>query len=86
MDPFYFFMNPNPTYEVTFLNKLPRELTCGAGKSSHDVANNIQKMIAETLSYKCTSFTRNDKYKALVGNDGSVVAKPRLDANTVMGC
>ena len=37
MDLFYFFMNPNPAYEVTFLNKLPRELTCGAGKSSHDL-------------------------------------------------
>ncbi|GFS45060.1 glycerol-3-phosphate acyltransferase 4 [Actinidia rufa] len=86
MDLFYFFMNPNPAYEVTFLNKLPRELTCGAGKSSHDVANNIQRMIAETLAYKCTSFTRKDKYKALARNDGSAVEKPRLDANTVMGC
>ncbi|KAF2302436.1 hypothetical protein GH714_036337 [Hevea brasiliensis] len=32
MDPFYFFMNPSPAYEVTFLSKLPQELTCSSGK------------------------------------------------------
>ncbi|CAM0956979.1 unnamed protein product [Alopecurus aequalis] len=73
MDPFYFFMNPSPVYTVTFLSKLPSELTCGCGgRPSHEVANYIQRLIAATLSYECTSLTRKDKYRALAGNDGVV--------------
>ncbi|CAN1311245.1 Glycerol-3-phosphate acyltransferase RAM2 [Linum perenne] len=74
MDPFYFFMNPSPAYEVTFLSKL---------------------VIAATLSYECTGFTRKDKYRALAGNDGIVATAKKTSPSSskvdeikekVMGC
>jgi hypothetical protein len=38
------------------------------------------------MSYECTSFTEKVKYKALAGNDGTVVSRPNIDEKKIMGC
>jgi len=72
MDPFFFFMNPRPVHEISFLTPLPRGLTFVAGKLPNDFANYTHRILAATLGFQCTNLTHKDKYRVTVDNDGTI--------------
>ncbi|KAL9243951.1 hypothetical protein vseg_017781 [Gypsophila vaccaria] len=75
LDPIFFLMNPSPIYYLHVLGKIPKEETCGGGgKTSFEVANNLQKQLALALGFECTTLTRKDKYLMLAGNEGRVTS------------
>ncbi|KAM7521390.1 hypothetical protein LguiA_011292 [Lonicera macranthoides] len=71
LDPFFFLMNPCPSYSMEFLEKVRGTSRCRqGGKSKFEVANYVQSEIGKALGFECTALTRNDKYLILAGNDG----------------
>lgn len=74
-DPFFFLMNPYPSYTVQFLNRVRGASLCREGnKSRFEVANVVQSELGKALGFECTMLTRKDKYMSLAGNEGIVSA------------
>ncbi|TKV94947.1 hypothetical protein SEVIR_9G329700v4 [Setaria viridis] len=71
-DSVYFLMNPRPEYSVQFLEPVNFE---ESGKSSIEVANEVQRALASALGFEGTALTRKDKYLLLAGNEGVVKTK-----------
>ncbi|XP_072951599.1 glycerol-3-phosphate acyltransferase 1-like [Typha angustifolia] len=72
LDPVVFMMNPMPGYRVKFLGRVSEEMTRAGGRSAAEVANLIQRQLADALGFECTGLTRKDKYLMLAGNAGVV--------------
>lgn len=75
LDPFFFMMNPYPSYTVQFLNRVRGASLYKEGeKSRFEVANVVQSELGKALGFECTMLTRKDKYLSLAGNEGIVPA------------
>ncbi|KAK8948941.1 Glycerol-3-phosphate acyltransferase 1 [Platanthera zijinensis] len=80
LDPIFFFMNPRPWYYVGLLGRVSPKMSFSGGFTAADVANGIQRKLAEALGFQCTTLTRRDKYIMLAGNNGIVTPEPPKEA------
>nr|XP_043622125.1 probable glycerol-3-phosphate acyltransferase 3 [Erigeron canadensis] len=71
LDPLFFVLNPVGIYHVKILKKLSTA-NIRDQQSGIEMANRVQKQIAEALGFECTNLTRRDKYMSLAGNEGVV--------------
>ncbi|XP_030532470.2 probable glycerol-3-phosphate acyltransferase 3 [Rhodamnia argentea] len=80
-DPLFFFMNPNPSYQLQLLEKVVVSSgvcnNCDSNEcrerkktTRFDKANYVQEEIGKALGFECTKLTRKDKYLILAGNEG----------------
>ncbi|KAJ0451634.1 putative glycerol-3-phosphate 1-O-acyltransferase [Helianthus annuus] len=70
LDPLFFVLNPTAIYHIKILENL---LDANIVEQSRiEIANRVQKQIAEALGFQCTNLTRRDKYMVLAGNEGVV--------------
>uniref|UniRef100_J3NE71 Phospholipid/glycerol acyltransferase domain-containing protein n=1 Tax=Oryza brachyantha TaxID=4533 RepID=J3NE71_ORYBR len=72
MDALYYMANPRMCYTVEFLPAVDTTPVREGKVASTELANGVQRRLAEALGYECTMLTRKDKYLMLAGNDGVV--------------
>ncbi|XP_020234855.1 probable glycerol-3-phosphate acyltransferase 2 [Cajanus cajan] len=76
-DPFFFLMNPTPSYTVRLLEKVsPSSVLATTNNTFNldarfEVANHVQTQIGKALGFQCTQLNRRDKYLTLAGNEGA---------------
>uniref|UniRef100_A0A0E0MNL8 Phospholipid/glycerol acyltransferase domain-containing protein n=1 Tax=Oryza punctata TaxID=4537 RepID=A0A0E0MNL8_ORYPU len=72
MDALCYLANPRMCYTVEFLPAVDASPVREGKAASTELANAVQRRMAEALGYESTMLTRKDKYLMLAGNDGVV--------------
>ncbi|KAL9275801.1 putative glycerol-3-phosphate acyltransferase 3 [Drosera capensis] len=86
-DPVFFLMDPHPSYTVSLLEKV-RGLSARQddnGLSKFDLANQVQREIAEVLGLECTRLTRKDNTLSLKNNNYNLLKLARKEQCLALG-